>query len=366
MASVDRPKWLISARAVGRIAHRRKTRWGVLRALLLTFALAGAAMAEERTDPRLDYASLAPDEQLTAAGRLVRPEAEARRDEATQRERVRVAASQKYQPRPAIWKISDADTTIYLFGTVHSLPPGFKWRNPGLEAIIVRADTLLLESTATDGDDVTFMEGMPQDAGLPPLIERASPQFRPKLRELLAMLPADTAKGLDRMPTWIAAMGVGYLRDMLIGDMPSQGADDWLEQHFRNTGRPVEAIENSKAVVSNINAIPEPAQRMMLDAALAAPDRTHERLDAPAHAWAQGNVGYDSPLRIFADVTDPSAAMADPLLTQRNGAWVDSLIARLAARPGVTLFAAGAGHFVGPGSVIDLLQKRGVRVERVQ
>ena len=25
--------------------------------------------------------------------------------------------------RPALWAVSDADTTIYLFGTVHVLPP---------------------------------------------------------------------------------------------------------------------------------------------------------------------------------------------------------------------------------------------------
>jgi uncharacterized protein YbaP (TraB family) len=342
----------------------------VLRALLLTFALATAAAAENRSDPKLDYAAFTPDERLTASGRLVRPDYEARLDEATQRERVRVAASQKYRPRPAIWRISDADTTIYLFGTIHTLPPGFQWRNPALEAVIVRADTLLLESTDADGDDTTFLEGIPQSADgssrLPPLIERASPQFRPKLAELFEARPPESRERLNKMPTWFAAIGIGYLRDMLVGDIPSQGADAWLEQRFRSTGRPVEAIENSKAVASNINAVPEEAQRAMLDAALAAPDRTHAQLDWPAHEWAQGNVGYDSPLRIFADQRDPSAPMADPLLAQRNTAWVESLIGRLAAKPGVTLFAAGAGHFVGPGSVIDLLQKRGVRVERVQ
>lgn len=338
----------------------------MLRALLLTFAVATAAAAADQSDPRLDYATYAPDERLTASGRLVRPDYERRQEEALQREKVRVAASQKYQPRPAIWRIRDADTTIYLFGTVHSLPPGFKWRNATLEEIIVRADTLLLESTDAEGDDVTFLEGVPDAAGLPPILERVSLQHRPKLKALLDQLPAETTRGLDRMPTWIAAMGVGYLRDMLIGDMPSQGADDWLEKHFRSTGRPVESIEDSKAVVTTINAIPEDAQRRMLDAALAAPDRTHEQLDYPAHAWAQGNVGHDSPLRIFSNPGDPSAAMADPLLAQRNTLWVDSLILRLRDKPGVVLFAAGAGHFVGPGSVIDLLQKRGVRVERVQ
>jgi len=341
----------------------------VLRALLAAGLIAGAAAAADGGDPKLPYIAFSPDEQLTLSGRLVRPETEVRQEQALAAERARVAKSQNYQPRPAIWRISDGDTTIYLFGTVHSLPPGFRWRNPGLEGVIVRADTLLLESTEEDGDTVTFLEGMPQLAAgesLPPLTDRASPQFRPRLREILAVLPPDARHGLDRMPTWIAAMGIGYLRDLMIGDLPSQGADDWLEQHFRATGRTVEAIEDSKAVVSNINAIPEDAQRMMLDAAIASPDRSHAELDAPAHAWAQGNVGYDSPLRIFGDSSDPSSALADPMLAQRNSAWADSLIARLAARPGVILFAAGAGHFVGPDSVIDLLQKRGVHVERVQ
>lgn len=26
-------------------------------------------------------------------------------------------------PRPALWKIADADTTLYFFGTIHLLPP---------------------------------------------------------------------------------------------------------------------------------------------------------------------------------------------------------------------------------------------------
>ena len=29
--------------------------------------------------------------------------------------------------RPALWKVADADTTIYLFGTIHLLPKGVEW-----------------------------------------------------------------------------------------------------------------------------------------------------------------------------------------------------------------------------------------------
>jgi uncharacterized protein YbaP (TraB family) len=57
--------------------------------------------------------------------------------------------------------------------------------------------------------------------------------------------------------------------------------------------------------------------------------------------------------------------MATPLLTDRNRAWAAALAARLKMR-GTILFAAGAGHFIGAGSVIEQLEARGVRVSRVQ
>ena len=53
------------------------------------------------------------------------------------------------------------------------------------------------------------------------------------------------------------------------------------------------------------------------------------------------------------------------LLDDRNAAWARTLKARLAV-PGTSLFAAGAGHFVGPNSLIARLQALGVRVERVE
>ena len=35
--------------------------------------------------------------------------------------------------RPALWAVSDADTTIYLFGTTHLLPSQMKWRTAKID-----------------------------------------------------------------------------------------------------------------------------------------------------------------------------------------------------------------------------------------
>ena len=48
--------------------------------------------------------------------------------------------------RPALWKLADADTTIYLFGTIHVLPAGYVWENGPVRDAIAGADELVLET----------------------------------------------------------------------------------------------------------------------------------------------------------------------------------------------------------------------------
>ena len=72
---------------------------------------------------------------------------------------------------PALWKLADEDTTIYLFGTIHLLPENFAWRTPALDQAIAASDSLVLETVL--GSDpmaaaqVMMKLGMAQD--LPPL-----------------------------------------------------------------------------------------------------------------------------------------------------------------------------------------------------
>lgn len=337
-------------------------------AATLALAMPGAPAVAQHA-PQIPYRGYPADETVSLAGAAVRAPADVARDAIYEREIARVRATQKhYEPAPAIWRIADVDTVIYLFGTIHSLPIGFRWRNAGLEAVIARADSLLLESV-DDGteDSADFLSGVTSGgAPLPPLRDRVSGPYRKRLAEFQRILPPAAVAQLDRMPSWMAALGISSIRNMLGGDVSGQGADDWLERYFRSTGKPVEAIEDSDSVLASINQVSERAQRLMLESALVAPLSSRSALDGPAHAWAQGEVGADSPLIIVPEQLDPSAALADPMLARRNAAWVDDLLRRMERRAGVILFAAGAGHFVGPGSVLELLAARGVAVERVQ
>ena len=46
---------------------------------------------------------------------------------------------------PALWKVADADTTIWLFGTVHVMKPGLDWLNGPVRAALEGSDELVTE-----------------------------------------------------------------------------------------------------------------------------------------------------------------------------------------------------------------------------
>jgi uncharacterized protein YbaP (TraB family) len=271
---------------------------------------------------------------------------------------------QEYQPAPAIWQLSDEDTTIYLFGTTHALPQGFRWRTAQLNAIMDRADELVMETVdSAPGDPAAdgLFSSMIGPGKHRRVVERIAPDKRAAFRRMLAK--SETPESFyDMMPTWMVAFALG------VGDMEQQGqtsengVETVLEARFRKARKPIYAVENDTDVMRNINALPEAAQVRMLEDMLDDSDTAREDVAEGDHAWARGDVA-----RLDKDFTEEELGpeIYDVVVRQRNRAWINWLTARL-DRPGVVLFAVGAGHFAGPDSVQTMLARRGFRTSRIQ
>ena len=49
------------------------------------------------------------------------------------------------QDAPALWRVADEDTTIYLFGTVHALPSDVDWYSGPVKTALDESSTLVTE-----------------------------------------------------------------------------------------------------------------------------------------------------------------------------------------------------------------------------
>ncbi|MBX9815600.1 MAG: TraB/GumN family protein, partial [Sphingomonas sp.] len=73
--------------------------------------------------------------------------------------------------RPALYVVRDADTVIWLFGTVHFLPGDLRWETPAVARAIAEADALVGELPGDTDASAAFARAS-AGQGLPPLAAR--------------------------------------------------------------------------------------------------------------------------------------------------------------------------------------------------
>lgn len=266
--------------------------------------------------------------------------------------------------RPAMWKVSDADTTLYLFGTIHLLPEGRTWRTAAFEQALAASDELVLEVANVDdpvaGAGAMMKLGM--SPNLPPLRERVPEAKRAALDAMIkdAEVPA---AALDRMETWAASivlLGVSFQR---MGLDPKLGVESAITGPFKASGKPVRGLETIEEQFGFFDTLSEAQQRTFLEGVLESPEEAKKQFNAMLTAWARGDqAGLAA---AFEDEQNLTPELREVLLTRRNAKWAKWLDERM-DRPGTAFVAVGAGHLAGKGSVQEMLGKYGHKAQRVQ
>lgn len=262
------------------------------------------------------------------------------------------------EARPALYRLQDADTVIWLLGTVHVLPERVQWETPAIVEAERSADTLVTELPALPpGAAAQRFAQMGKATGLPPILDRLPPEQRDRLTKRAAALGIPLEQ-LDAMKSWAAALTLSSAAADADSDARADfGVEAVVARRF--AGRPRIGLETLDQQLALFDGLSEADQRRLLAATL---DRS-ATYQATLDAWASGDEA-----RLAALVARPlvdAPAIESALLTQRNARWAAWLTKRMAT-PGRVLVAVGAGHLAGPKSVIARLRAAGWKVARVQ
>jgi uncharacterized protein YbaP (TraB family) len=265
--------------------------------------------------------------------------------------------------RPALWQVADADTTIYLFGTIHALPEGTDWRSPALDRAMAASNELVTEIDLRDQMAVAAaFARLGLSPGLPPLVERVPENKREALRAAIAGSPVPEAV-LNRMETWAAAVTLAQVLFQRAGLDAERGVERVLTPDFTARGATLSALETAEEQLGFFDGLPEEAQRAFLVGVLESPEEVRTQFNAMLGAWRSGDTRAIG--RTFNEEETMSADLREILLTRRNARWAEWLQRRL-ERPGTVFMAVGAGHLAGEDSVQEFLRQRGLRARRVQ
>ena len=265
---------------------------------------------------------------------------------------------------PALWKVADNDTTIWLFGTVHVMKPGLDWLEGPVAAALDGSNELITEVVEPQGPRAQAA-----------LIDHATLPAGPSLRDLLgpdrlarfdALLRKTGLKAdaLDRFKPWYAAVVLSSLPMVQRGLHAEDGAEAQLVAHWTDLGsvRTRGGLETVDYQLGLFDSLPADAQLAYLDTVIENYDQIGPQIDQLFDAWGKGD-GEALAKVMNADMDDPR--LTQTLITGRNRQWAKWIAQRLAT-PGSVFVAVGAGHLAGPGSVQEQLVRAGLTVTRVQ
>ncbi len=263
---------------------------------------------------------------------------------------------------PALWSVSDADSTLYLFGTVHVLRPDTPWGSAKVDAAFDSASSVILE--ISNPDDQTAIAPLIQQYGISPtrpLSSLLTPEELAHLDTAAGSIGASAAQ-LDPLRPWLVALSLSIAPLVKAGYDPQSGVELILKARAEAAGTPVSGLETIDKQVGLLAGLSEETQLDFLRATLEAYDDATTELDALVSAWATGDVEAINRLGVV-EMRDTSEEIYQALLVRRNADWADQ-IQTLLAGSGVTFIAVGSAHLAGDDSVQEILKDRGVEVVR--
>lgn len=263
--------------------------------------------------------------------------------------------------RPALWKVADHDTTIYLFGTIHVLPEGIDWYKGPVRQAFEHSDLLMTELPDLSTGEIAgamIKQGMlPKGQTLRGLM---SEEQRGRYDAALTKIGVQPAM-FDHNRPWVVALLLPLVRVQQLGFDPKHGVEAQLDKRGKELNRPRQGLETIDQQFAIFAGLSDKDQMDYLMAVVDALPQVDKQIGTMVDFWAKGDAAG---LAKFLNA-DEDPALGEALLFGRNRNWASWIAARM-KQPGTVFVAVGAGHLGGKGCVQDLLVKDGYKAARVQ
>jgi len=263
-----------------------------------------------------------------------------------------------------MWVIRDADSTIYVMGTI-MLRSGVNWRSPKIDSALKEATELWLETpdgepSAQDDQDLRALmtAGLSSAATISELLSPDDRKLWLSVTESVsAFFPV---REIERLRPWAASKFVDIAHGIQAGYDVELGVEDVLSTTAREQGdtiKGLESVETAAALMRSMIALPEKQQLDVLRLSLKS--LASDAADRATDAWAHGNVTLIEAQ--IGEMRANSPAQYEIMIAKRNENWAGQ-IQDLLKGAGVSFIAVGAGHLVGPDSLQLKLKAKGIDV----
>lgn len=270
--------------------------------------------------------------------------------------------------RGALFKVSDRNHSLYLYGTIHAGKADYYPLEPRIGTALAAAPTLALEIDI--GRDPAAVQAAFTQYGLFPA--GSTPYAGLEAGRRTRLEAALKGQGIDpaavaQLKPWMLVMMLAMADIVKLGYDPALGVDLHLAGLARGKSR-ISELESVQFQAAALDRMPLAMQWSLLEETLAHAASGRQLSEARELFAAYERADRDAldriARRIEADDSVSGKFVREVVLNERNGPMADK-VAALLARENNAVVAIGLMHLLGKEGVPELLRKRGLQVERV-
>ena len=265
---------------------------------------------------------------------------------------------------PAMWRLKDADSEIWILGTVHVLPREVMWRTARIDKAFGEADVVWFEA-ATGGEAVEReLAALVQRVGVNPpgvpLSSRLTAAEKARFETVARSVDIDPA-AMEGARPWLAALQLSMAMLVKQGADPEAGVESVLEAEAAQRGKTVSYFETAAQQMHFLADLSPEAELRFFVSTLRQIAEDSGQNDVMDDLWAHGRV--DELGRLLNEMIEEAGPeVADAIIHRRNAAWSTQIDTMMKGK-GRIFVAVGTAHMTGPRGVPALLRAKGYTVE---
>ena len=259
---------------------------------------------------------------------------------------------------PILYVMEDADSRVYLLGSIHLLNAESYPLPDDVEAAYEDADALAFEIDMSDMGAVQGAVIARAQYADGRTLEDAMGEDYARLDSVLAPfgMPAAAFSGFE---PWAVQLTLSGLAVQALGYDAQNGVDTYFLNRALADEKERLALETADSQMAIFDGMPEEDQVAMLVEMLDEWNEQGEVFGRLVSAWETGDEDAMDTL-----MNDLPESVRPALLRDRNAAWVPQIEAMLAREGEDVLVVVGAGHLAGEDSVVAMLRAKGYELER--
>ncbi len=272
-------------------------------------------------------------------------------------------ASVDQAAKNCLWTVPSQSNKIYLLGSLHVLKQDTYPLAAEIERAYADSRKIIFETDIAAMIE-PGMQARLLELGIYPAEQNLFQHLDGTTRKLLAKKMSEIGLPLEqftRFKPWFVALTLTTLELQRLGYNPAFGVDVYFFNRAKTDGKEIGFLEPAEFQIKLLGNMAAEDQNNFLSQTLKDLEMVNQLAGDLVKSWKTGDSDRLNDLlsKSFKDYPD----LHDRLLIQRNKKWIKEIEGALRKNENA-LFVVGAGHLVGPESVVDLLQKKGYPVKQ--